>query len=59
MGEPMGEGSPHFSKGANMNIYDVGNLSLDVTEGELRREFMAFGAVISVVIMNDKHAGSG
>jgi RNA recognition motif-containing protein len=43
---------------SNMNIY-VGNLSLDVTEEELRREFMAFGAVISVVIMNDKYIGSG
>ncbi len=41
-----------------MNIY-VGNLSLDITEGELRREFMAFGAVISVVIMNDRYIGSG
>jgi len=41
-----------------MNIY-VGNLSLDVTEEELRQEFMAFGAVISVVIMNDKYIGSG
>ena len=41
-----------------MNIY-VGNLSLDVTEGELRREFMAFGEVISVTIMNDKYIGSG
>jgi len=41
-----------------MNIY-VGNLSLDVTEEELRREFMAFGAVISVVIMNDRYIGSG
>ena len=41
-----------------MNIY-VGNLSLDVTEEELRREFMGFGAVISVVIMNDKYIGSG
>ena len=41
-----------------MNIY-VGNLSLDVTEEELRREFMAFGEVISVVIMNDKYYGSG
>ena len=41
-----------------MNIY-VGNLSLDVTEEELRREFMAFGAVISVVILNDKYIGSG
>ena len=42
----------------NMNIY-VGNLSPDVTEEELRREFMAFGEVISVVIMNDKYIGSG
>ena len=41
-----------------MNIY-VGNLSFDVTEEELRREFMAFGEVISVVIMNDKYIGSG
>ena len=41
-----------------MNIY-VGNLSLDVTDEELRREFMAFGEVISVVIMNDKYIGSG
>jgi RNA recognition motif-containing protein len=42
----------------NMNIY-VGNLSLEVTEEELRREFMAFGEVISVTIMNDKYIGSG
>jgi RNA recognition motif-containing protein len=41
-----------------VNIY-VGNLSLDVTEEELRREFMAFGAVISVVIMNDKYIANG
>ncbi len=41
-----------------MNIY-VGNLSLDVTKEELRREFMAFGEVISVTIMNDKYIGSG
>ena len=41
-----------------MNIY-VGNLSLDITEEELRREFIAFGEVISVVIMNDKYIGSG
>ena len=45
-------------KGYNMNIY-VGNLSLEVTEGELRREFMAFGEVLSVTIMNDKYIGSG
>lgn len=41
-----------------MNIY-VGNLSLDVTEQELRQEFMAFGTVTSVVIMNNKYIGSG
>ena len=41
-----------------MNIY-VGNLSLDVTEEELRREFMAFGEVLSVTIMNDRYISSG
>ena len=41
-----------------MNIY-VGNLSLEVTEEELQREFMAFGEVISVTIMNDEYIGSG
>jgi RNA recognition motif-containing protein len=41
-----------------MNIY-VGNLPLEVTEEELQREFLAFGEVISVTIMNDKYIGSG
>jgi len=41
-----------------MNIY-VGNLPLEVTENELRQEFMSFGEVVSVTIMNDKHIGSG
>ena len=41
-----------------MNIY-VGNLSLEITEDELRKEFIAFGEVISVIIMNDKYIGSG
>jgi RNA recognition motif-containing protein len=41
-----------------MNIY-VGNLSLEVTEDELRQEFMAFGEVLSVTVMNDKYIGSG
>ncbi len=41
-----------------MNIY-VGNLSLEVTKEELRQEFMTFGEVISVTIMNDKYIGSG
>ena len=41
-----------------MNIY-VGNLSLEMTEDELRKEFTEFGDVISVTIMNDKYIGSG
>ena len=41
-----------------MNIY-VGNLSLEVTDEELRREFMAFGEVLSVTIMNDRYISSG
>jgi RNA recognition motif-containing protein len=47
-----------FGKGGTMNIY-VGNLSLDMTEDELREEFTIFGEVISVTIMNDKYIGSG
>jgi len=50
--------TPLPRKGINMNIY-VGNLSLEVTEDELRQEFMAFGEVISINIMNDKYIGSG
>jgi RNA recognition motif-containing protein len=30
-----------------------------MTEDELRREFTAFGEVVSVTIMNDKYIGSG
>jgi RNA recognition motif-containing protein len=41
-----------------MNIY-VGNLSLEVTEDELRREFITFGQVTSVTLMNDHGIGSG
>lgn len=41
-----------------MNIY-VGNLALEMTEDELRKEFAEFGEVISVTIMNDKYIGSG
>ena len=37
-----------------VNIY-IGNLSLETTEDELRREFTEFGEVISVTIMNDKY----
>ena len=50
--------TPLPRKGVNMNIY-VGNLSLEVTEGELRQEFMAFGEVLSITVMNDKYIGSG
>ena len=39
-----------------MNIY-VGNLSREVTEEELRQEFMAFGQVSSVSIIKDKYSG--
>ena len=41
-----------------MNIY-VGNLSLKMTEEELRREFIVYGEVISVTVMNDEYIGSG
>jgi len=41
-----------------MNIY-VGNLALEMTEDELRKEFTEFGEVRSVIIMNDKYIGSG
>jgi RNA recognition motif-containing protein len=41
-----------------VTIY-VGNLSLEVTEGELRQYFSAFGEVASVIIANDKYIGSG
>ena len=39
-----------------MNIY-VGNLPFEVTEDELRQEFMAFGQVTSVNIIKDKYSG--
>ena len=39
-----------------MKIY-VGNLSYDITEEELRQEFLAFGEVESVSIITDKYSG--
>jgi len=39
-----------------MKIY-VGNLSYDVTEEDLRQEFLAFGEVESVSIITDKYSG--
>ena len=41
-----------------INIY-VGNLSPEMTEDELRKEFTVFGEVVSVTIMDDKYIGSG
>lgn len=41
-----------------MNIY-VGNLPLDLTEDELRKEFSIFGQVKSANIMNDRDISSG
>jgi RNA recognition motif-containing protein len=41
-----------------MNIY-VGNLSLAVTDEELRNQFAVFGEVLSVNIMDNKYIGSG
>jgi len=39
-----------------MKIY-VGNLSYEVTEEELRQEFLAFGEVGTVSIITDKYSG--
>jgi len=39
-----------------MKIY-VGNLSYEVTEEELRQEFLAFGEIESVNIIMDKYSG--
>lgn len=40
-----------------MNIY-VGNLSMDVTESDLRQAFEAFGQVTSAKIITDKFTGT-
>jgi RNA recognition motif-containing protein len=39
-----------------MNIY-VGNLALDVTEDDLKKEFEAFGQVATVNIIKDRFTG--
>ena len=39
-----------------MNIY-VGNLSREVSEGDLREAFEAFGEVTSAKIITDKYSG--
>ena len=45
--------SANDAKEVRMNIY-VGNLSYDMTEEDLRKEFEAFGKVDSVNIIKDK-----
>jgi cold-inducible RNA-binding protein len=40
-----------------MKMY-VGNLSRDISEDELKQEFVAFGAVDSVVLIKDKFSGT-
>ena len=39
-----------------MNIF-IGNLSYNVTEGDLRQAFEAFGQVASVAVIKDKQSG--
>ena len=39
-----------------MNIY-VGNLALNITEGDLQQAFEAFGEVTSAKIIKDKYSG--
>jgi RNA recognition motif-containing protein len=41
----------------SINVF-VGNLSLDMTETQLKQEFVPFGEIISASIMNDKYIGS-
>ncbi len=43
-------------RGTNVDIY-VGNLSREVTEGELKQEFLAFGRVTSVRVVKDRRSG--
>ena len=43
-------------KETNVKIY-AGNLSYEVTEEQLQKEFAAFGEVISVNIVKDKYSG--
>jgi RNA recognition motif-containing protein len=40
-----------------MKMY-VGNLSRDISEDELKKEFAAFGAVDSVALIKDKFTGT-
>jgi RNA recognition motif-containing protein len=44
-------------KMASINVF-VGNLPLDMTETQLKQEFVPFGEILSASIMNDKYIGS-
>jgi RNA recognition motif-containing protein len=39
-----------------MNLY-AGNLSTEVTEGDLKQAFEAFGGIASAKIIKDKYSG--
>jgi RNA recognition motif-containing protein len=41
-----------------MNVY-VGNLPIEITEGELLKLFDSLGEIVSVKVMNDTYIGSG
>ena len=41
-----------------MNIF-VGNIPIELTEEELRKEFTAFGQIKAMTLMNDSDIGSG
>jgi RNA recognition motif-containing protein len=43
-------------RGTKMNIF-IGNLSYNVTEGDLRQAFEAFGQVASATVIKDKLSG--
>ncbi len=44
----------YYKKEENMNIY-AGNLALDVTEDDLRKEFRAYGEVSFVNIVRNRN----
>ena len=44
-------------KKESINVF-VGNLSLDMTETQLKQEFLPFGEILSASIMNDRYIGS-
>jgi RNA recognition motif-containing protein len=47
----------HGRKLDSINVF-VGNLSLDMTETQLKQEFVPYGEILSTSIMNDRYIGS-